>query len=178
MDLSATRQTISRGPKSCSARRKTALRVSGKSIMRPFMRRIVCGTAVAAGAGMTYPPESILNRPEDDTSSQQRAARPQNVCKRIGTIRAIFTRVLRSVFVDRAAEMLGVSRRTVYYRIREGKLRTIRTHCGTQRVLLDSIEELLREMRDERTATIPAAGAPNADPFESSADVMSSSPQH
>jgi excisionase family DNA binding protein len=52
----------------------------------------------------------------------------------------------RSVFVNQAAELLGVSRRTVYNRIREGRLRTIRTRCGSQRVLLESVESLLREM--------------------------------
>jgi len=41
--------------------------------------------------------------------------------------------------------MLGISRRTVYYRIREGRLRTVRTHGGSQRVLVESIEALLRE---------------------------------
>lgn len=51
----------------------------------------------------------------------------------------------RNVFIDRAAEMLGVSRRTVYYRIRAGQLRTIRTRGGTRRVLVSSILELLRE---------------------------------
>jgi excisionase family DNA binding protein len=51
----------------------------------------------------------------------------------------------RSVFVEDAATLLDVSRRTVYYRIREGRLRTIRTRCGSQRVLLESIETLLRE---------------------------------
>src|SRR5437763_16464168 len=50
----------------------------------------------------------------------------------------------RSFFVDDAAALLGVSRRTVYYLIRDGKLRTIRTLCGSQRVLLESLEELLR----------------------------------
>jgi len=49
----------------------------------------------------------------------------------------------RSFFVDDAATLLGVSRRTVYYLIRDGKLRTIRTMCGSQRVLLESIDELL-----------------------------------
>ena len=53
----------------------------------------------------------------------------------------------RSVLVNQAAELLGVSRRTVYNRIREGRLRTIRTRCGSQRVLVDSVESLLREMR-------------------------------
>jgi excisionase family DNA binding protein len=53
----------------------------------------------------------------------------------------------RSVFIDDAARVLGVSRRTVYYRIREGRLRTVRTRCGSQRVLLSSLEELLTELR-------------------------------
>jgi excisionase family DNA binding protein len=51
----------------------------------------------------------------------------------------------RSVFVEDAATLLGVSRRTIYYRIREGRLRTIRTSGGSQRVLVESVEELLRE---------------------------------
>jgi excisionase family DNA binding protein len=55
------------------------------------------------------------------------------------------------VFVDHAAEILGVSRRTIYYRIRQGRLRTVRTRCGSQRVMVDSIEALLRE-RQERAA--------------------------
>ena len=53
----------------------------------------------------------------------------------------------QSVLVNQAAELLGVSRRTVYNRIREGRLRTIRTRCGSQRVLVSSVESLLREMR-------------------------------
>ena len=74
--------------------------------------------------------------------------------------------MLRSVFVDRAAEILGVSRRTVYYRIRQGRLKTIRTRCGTQRVLLDSIEALLRETRDQAKAiTAPDADASNTAGF-------------
>ena len=52
--------------------------------------------------------------------------------------------MVRSVLLEQAAELLGVSRRTVYYRIREGRLRTIRTRCGSQRVLIESIEALLR----------------------------------
>jgi excisionase family DNA binding protein len=50
----------------------------------------------------------------------------------------------RSLLIDDAAELLGVSRRTIYYRIREGRLRTVRTRCGSQRVLVSSIETLLR----------------------------------
>jgi excisionase family DNA binding protein len=45
----------------------------------------------------------------------------------------------RSVTIDQAAQLLGVSRRTVYYRIREGRLRTIRTPGGSQRVLIESV---------------------------------------
>ena len=56
----------------------------------------------------------------------------------------------RSVFIDEAATLLGVSRRTVYYRIREGRLQTVRTKCGSQRVLLSSIERLLRESSESK----------------------------
>jgi excisionase family DNA binding protein len=43
------------------------------------------------------------------------------------------------VSIDQAAELLGVSRRTVYNRIREGRLMTIRTPGGSQRVLIESL---------------------------------------
>ncbi len=48
----------------------------------------------------------------------------------------------RSVTIDHAAVLLGVSRRTVYYRIRDGRLRTVRTLGGSQRVVLESLEAL------------------------------------
>ena len=48
-------------------------------------------------------------------------------------------RIGRSVSLDHAAQLLGVSRRTIYNRIREGRLQTIRTLGGSQRVLLDSV---------------------------------------
>jgi excisionase family DNA binding protein len=48
-------------------------------------------------------------------------------------------RLGRSVTIDQAAQLLGVCRRTVYYRIREGRLRTIRTLGGSQRVLVESV---------------------------------------
>ena len=48
----------------------------------------------------------------------------------------------RSVSIEQAAQLLGVSRRTVYYRILDGRLRTIRTLGGSQRVLLDSVEAM------------------------------------
>jgi len=48
----------------------------------------------------------------------------------------------RSVSLDRAAELLNVSRRTIYNRIRDGRLQTIRTLCGSQRVLVESLHSL------------------------------------
>jgi excisionase family DNA binding protein len=48
-------------------------------------------------------------------------------------------RVGRSISLDHAAALLGVSRRTIYNRIRKGRLRTIRTLGGSQRVLLESV---------------------------------------
>jgi excisionase family DNA binding protein len=52
-------------------------------------------------------------------------------------------RIGRSVSLDHAAELLGVSRRTIYNRIREGRLQTIRTLGGSQRVLIDSVNGTL-----------------------------------
>jgi excisionase family DNA binding protein len=48
-------------------------------------------------------------------------------------------RAIRSVSIDEAAGILGVSRRTVYNRIRDGRLRTLRTLGGSQRVLVESL---------------------------------------
>jgi len=59
---------------------------------------------------------------------------------------------VRTVFVDHAAALLNVSRRTVYYWIRDGKLKTMRTQNGTQRVLIVSIETRLQEERSQRIA--------------------------
>jgi excisionase family DNA binding protein len=51
-------------------------------------------------------------------------------------------RLGRSVSIDQAAGLLNVSRRTIYNRIREGRLITIRTIGGSQRVLVESLVEL------------------------------------
>jgi excisionase family DNA binding protein len=61
------------------------------------------------------------------------------------TERELQPRLGRSVSIEQAAQLLGVSRRTVYYRIRDGRLRTIRTIGGSQRVLMDSVEQLRGE---------------------------------
>jgi excisionase family DNA binding protein len=51
-------------------------------------------------------------------------------------------RLGRSVSIDQAANLLSVSRRTIYNRIRDGRLATIRTIGGSQRVLVESLVEL------------------------------------
>lgn len=48
----------------------------------------------------------------------------------------------RSVSIDQAARLLNVSRRTIYNRIRDGRLQTIRTRGGSQRVLIESMRAL------------------------------------
>ena len=57
-------------------------------------------------------------------------------------------RIGRSVSLDHAAEILGVSRRTIYNRIREGRLQTVRTLGSSQRVLLDSVQDLRGQPQD------------------------------
>ena len=66
----------------------------------------------------------------------------------------------RSVSIDRAAELMNVSRRTVYNRIRDGRLQTIRTRCGSQRVLVDSIHSL--GFRPQPFATTTSAAVVDA----------------
>ena len=61
--------------------------------------------------------------------------------------RSLEPRIGRSVSLDHAAELLGVSRRTIYNRIRDGRLQTMRTLGGSQRVLIDSVEEESRAAR-------------------------------
>jgi excisionase family DNA binding protein len=48
-------------------------------------------------------------------------------------------RLARSVSIEQAGNLLNVSRRTAYYRIRDGRLQTIRTLGGSQRVLVESL---------------------------------------
>jgi excisionase family DNA binding protein len=48
----------------------------------------------------------------------------------------------RSVSIDQAANLLNVSRRTIYNRIKDGKLKTMRTPGGSRRVLMASLYEL------------------------------------
>ena len=46
----------------------------------------------------------------------------------------------RSLSLAQTCSALNVSRRTVYYLIKGGRLRTIRTQMGSQRVLVDSLK--------------------------------------
>ena len=72
----------------------------------------------------------------------------------------------RSVTIDQAAALLHVSRRTIYNRIREGKLQTIRTIGGSQRVLLSSLDENRRPVWSAvATEQARAVDAGDVDPF-------------
>ena len=64
--------------------------------------------------------------------------------RQISDVDHLEPRVGRSVSIEQAAQLLGVSRRTVYNRIRDGKLQTIRTLGGSQRVLMTSLDEIRR----------------------------------
>jgi excisionase family DNA binding protein len=77
--------------------------------------------------------------------------------------------MIRSVLVNHAAEILGVSRRTIYNRIREGRLKTIRTRCGSQRVLLESLEELMRERARRRPSSTRSTRRTGAAPLAAAA---------
>src|SRR5947208_1923717 len=101
-------------------------------------------------AGRSYRQRSW--RPRCDYYSappKERWAMTDNTLEQISEP-AIEHRIGRSVSLDHAAEMLGVSRRTIYNRIREGRLLTIRTLGGSQRVLVDSMQADSYEARDEK----------------------------
>lgn len=50
----------------------------------------------------------------------------------------------RSVSLDQAAQLLNVSRRTIYNRIKDGQLATVRAG-GSQRVLVASLQAFARQ---------------------------------
>jgi excisionase family DNA binding protein len=74
-------------------------------------------------------------------------------------------RIGRSVSLDHAAELLGVSRRTIYNRIREGRLQTIRTIGGSQRVLIDSMTETREHEGDPSRPDNPGAAVARRSSF-------------
>ncbi len=61
----------------------------------------------------------------------------------------------RSLSVAQACTALHVSRRTVYYLIKSGRVATVRTPLGSQRVLVDS----LKAMRLQRVAQAADRGS-------------------
>lgn len=69
-------------------------------------------------------------------------------------------RLGRSVSIDQAADFLNVSRRTIYYRIRQGRLHTIRTLGGSQRVLVESLQQIPRPhaLPTDSSSTNPVFG--------------------
>ena len=77
-------------------------------------------------------PETHRMDMTDTASSASIASSPSN---------GLAPRIGRSVSLDHAAQILGVSRRTIYNRIRDGRLQTIRTLGGSQRVLIDSVQD-------------------------------------
>lgn len=54
-------------------------------------------------------------------------------------------RLGRSVSLEQAAQLLRVSRRTIYNHIRDGHLITIRTY-GSQRVLVESLQSFTNQI--------------------------------
>ncbi|MCX6549756.1 MAG: hypothetical protein NTY02_01910 [Acidobacteria bacterium] len=51
----------------------------------------------------------------------------------------------RSMSLAQAGQVLQVSRRTVYYLIKQGQLQTVRTALGSQRALVDSVRSCWME---------------------------------
>ena len=118
--------------------------------------------AAAVGCGNTLPAGVDHSQRIEAFALESRAKVSQNMSRRTGIDRAPCIGMVHSLLLDQAAQLLGVSRRTLYYRIRDGKLRTVRTRCGSQRVLLDSIEALLRE--EVAPARVPDVGVSSTGP--------------
>jgi excisionase family DNA binding protein len=57
----------------------------------------------------------------------------------------------RSLSLAQASRALRVSRRTLYYWIKEGRVRTIRTSMGSQRVLVASVRSSRLERNELRS---------------------------
>jgi len=72
-------------------------------------------------------------------------------------------RIGRSVSLDDAANLLGVSRRTIYNRIRDGRLQTVRTLGGSQRVLLGSMPDLQKASLWRGTSGTQGTRPPSTD---------------
>jgi excisionase family DNA binding protein len=73
----------------------------------------------------------------------------------------------RSVLIDQACLLLGVSKRTVYYWIRAGRLRTVRTLGGSQRILVASIQALAESRATAGESSLAAGTGADAAVFTS-----------
>ncbi len=62
----------------------------------------------------------------------------------------------RSVSIEHAMGLLRVSRRTVYNWIREGRLATVRTLGGSQRIVVNSLRPHVGRRRD--ACALPPTG--------------------
>jgi excisionase family DNA binding protein len=65
----------------------------------------------------------------------------------------------KTITLDHAAELLGVSKRTVYNRIKDGYLLTVRIH-QTQRVRVDSLSLYMQRERAERLGLVQVKPKP------------------
>src|SRR5580704_19793194 len=94
------------------------------------------GTRGGSGIGRASGRPETHRMDTTDTSSSSAAASSAS-----SPSNGLAPRIGRSVSLDHAAQILGVSRRTIYNRIRDGRLQTIRTLGGSQRVLIDSVQD-------------------------------------
>jgi excisionase family DNA binding protein len=81
---------------------------------------------------------------------------------RTGIVCARNAAMAETLLIDAAAARLGISRRTVYYWIREGRLRTVSTRTVSQRVTIESVEEALRTSPVRRRAAGVSGRGPSA----------------
>src|SRR5580704_14498193 len=105
---------------------------------RKHLRRRMVSPGTRGGSGIGR----ASGRPEThrmDTTETSSSSAPSSASS---PSNGLAPRIGRSVSLDHAAQILGVSRRTIYNRIRDGRLQTIRTLGGSQRVLIDSVEGL------------------------------------
>src|SRR5207248_3098296 len=122
---------------------RIALGADRGAVMRMILREAagLLGIGLAIGAAMSL----VVARAASALLFGVKPGDPGTLAGAAAILAAVA--LMASYVPARPAEILGVSRRTVYNRIREGRLQTIRTRCGSQRVLLESVEALLREMR-------------------------------
>lgn len=78
------------------------------------------------------------------------AAAPDHPCDTAARTGDAVNHVRRTVSIERAAKLMGVSRRTVYYRMADGTL-DYKTAGGSRRIFLDSLRPRQRQRRNDMT---------------------------